>query len=107
MAGAVSGAVEAVGKRPGRPPSPTTSIPPGLSVAQRKAFAFRFREAREAAGLTQERVSELTGISRAHLSGIETARENMTVETMAALARAVGLELQILLSPPRPRRKKS
>lgn len=68
------------------------------SDAQRK-FGQRLKDARLAADLTLAELAERTGTQRSYISEIEHGRRNATIDTMSKLATAIGLELNILLSP--------
>lgn len=55
------------------------------------------RQAREAAGLTQEEVATAIGTKKSAISRIENHAENVTLATLKAYAAAVGQSLQIRL----------
>lgn len=59
----------------------------------------RVRSARNAAGLTLEQVSRRIGVSPATLSLIERDKVSVTVDRLAAVAEALGIELEELVSP--------
>lgn len=63
----------------------------------RALFGANFREARLKAELKQTDVEALTGIRQHYISEIENGRWNLTLDTMAALARAVGSKVPTLL----------
>jgi transcriptional regulator with XRE-family HTH domain len=77
---------------------------PALSVPMQREFGQRLREARIAAGLTQQELASRIGMQPSHLSEIESGQQNVTMRSMAALAHALGLQLQVLLAPA-PRKK--
>jgi len=52
------------------------------------------------AKLTQEAVAKRSGMSRPYISDVERGLQNLTMDTMLSLARAIGLELQVLLRQP-------
>jgi transcriptional regulator with XRE-family HTH domain len=81
-------------KRPGRP----------LFVPMQREFGQRLREARIAAGITQQELASRIGMQRSHLSEIESGQQNVTLRSMTALAQALGLQIQVLLAPV-PRKK--
>ena len=56
------------------------------------------RQAREAAGLTQEQVAQQLGTKKSAISRIENHAENVTLSTLKAYAAAVGHTLQIRLA---------
>ena len=55
------------------------------------------RQAREAAGLTQEQVAEQLGTKKSAISRIENHAENVTLATIKAYATAVGRKVNIQL----------
>lgn len=51
----------------------------------------KLKEAREACGMTQEELSEKSGISRTTISGIENNQDKVTsTKTLLALAKALN-----------------
>ena len=69
-----------------------------------REFGQRLREARIAAGITQQELASRIGMQRSHLSEIESGQQNVTLRSMTALAQALGLQIQVLLAPA-PRKK--
>jgi transcriptional regulator with XRE-family HTH domain len=69
-------------------------------IAIRDILAANLRRLRVARRLSLSELARLTGIGKATLSGIENGRANPTVETVAALARALGASLGELLEDP-------
>nr|WP_166175707.1 helix-turn-helix transcriptional regulator [Altererythrobacter segetis] len=65
----------------------------------RLLVGLNFRKLRAAKGLTQERVSELTGISQQYLSSLEAGRRNPTVVTLFELTDPLGAMPMDLLRP--------
>jgi transcriptional regulator with XRE-family HTH domain len=61
-------------------------------------FARNVRRAREANGLSQERLAELAKVHRTYLSGVETGARNPTLEVVERLASALGIRAADLLS---------
>lgn len=57
----------------------------------------RLRKERE---LSQERLSVLSGFSRAYVSSVETGRRNATLDTLEVLARTLGVEDWELIAEP-------
>lgn len=55
------------------------------------------RQAREAAGLSQEQVASQIGTKKSAISRIENHAENITLATLTAYAQAVGYALKIQL----------
>lgn len=71
-----------------------------------KRLGDRIRQLRASRGLSQERLAELADISRDAVSRIERADREPRLETLDALAQALGIELPEILKfdrdPPRP-----
>lgn len=67
-------------------------------------FGENFKRARVAAGLTQREIEVLTGIRQHYVSQIESGKQNPTLDTLSALAQAVGSDVRTLLKPARTRR---
>lgn len=62
--------------------------------------SMRLRQYREAAGLTQVQLSQLSGIDQGHISRIETGQvPRPSVETVRRLAQAVGVSLDDIAQP--------
>lgn len=59
------------------------------------ANVVRFRKAK---GLNQEELGRLAKLSRAHMSLIETGKQNATLDTLDRLAVALGVEPEELLT---------
>ena len=57
------------------------------------------RRARIEQGLTQEELAERAGTSQFYISSLEAGRRNPTVETVVALAQALGVDYLDLLRP--------
>jgi transcriptional regulator with XRE-family HTH domain len=67
----------------------------------RHQLAANLRRLRIARRLSLSELARATGMSKATLSGIENARANPTVDTLAALARTLDVALaQLLEAPP-------
>src|SRR4051794_28965270 len=67
----------------------------------RAAVAANLRRLRVAARTSLSELSRTTGVGKATLSAIENGRGNPTVETLAALAAALGVPVVDLLEAPR------
>lgn len=70
----------------------------------RALVGANLRSARLKADLSQSDVEALTGIRQHYISEIENGRWNITLDTMATLARAVGSDVRALFRSPRIRR---
>ena len=65
--------------------------------ARKKLIAARLRYLRDAAGLTQRQVSELTGIHEVTYSGYELGRACPCAEALVRLADIYQVSLDVLL----------
>jgi DNA-binding XRE family transcriptional regulator len=70
-----------------------------LIQKDRRVFAYNFKRARKAAGLTQDALSRITGLTQAFLSDVENAKSTVSLDNASALAEAVGHSLLQLLTP--------
>jgi transcriptional regulator with XRE-family HTH domain len=81
-----------------------------------RVVAANVRQARKAAGLSQEELAFEAGVDRTYVSQVERAKRNVTVVVLARLARALRTSAAALVqaggaSPaprtrPRPRRRR-
>jgi transcriptional regulator with XRE-family HTH domain len=73
-----------------------------------KWFAGRLKELRQQAGLTQQGLSDLAGLSKGGIADLEQGRREPTWASVVALSRALGVECSAFLQEPtaseRPRR---
>lgn len=65
---------------------------------KRKVFAQNLRAARIEAGLTQNDVAKITGLTQAFLSLVETAQTNISLDNAVVLAEVVRQPLCKLLT---------
>ena len=65
----------------------------------RASLGGRVRERREAAGLTQADLSSHAGIGRVTLTRIENGEHSPRTETLTAIARTLGVEVEDLILP--------
>jgi ribosome-binding protein aMBF1 (putative translation factor) len=77
----------------------------GASEAERReldAARHRFRigtrllQARLSAGLTQQQLASASGVAQADISRIEHGQANPTADTLSALARPLGVTLELV-----------
>lgn len=60
---------------------------------------FKIREAREAAGMSQEELAKKSGVNRTTLSGLETGTlKNTSTKTLFAIAKALGVTVDAIFS---------
>ncbi len=57
----------------------------------RKLVGRNVRRVREKIGLTQEKLSEISGFSQQYISGLEQGRRNPTIVTLYELSQALGV----------------
>jgi transcriptional regulator with XRE-family HTH domain len=55
------------------------------------------RNARKVKGLSQESLAAESGIERAYMSGIERGMQNMSLMTLAKVAKALGISVADLV----------
>ena len=56
-------------------------------------------EARKATGITQQQLSEKTGITQADISRLEHANGNPSLRTLKRLAAGMGMQLHLSFTP--------
>jgi transcriptional regulator with XRE-family HTH domain len=88
-------------------PKPRNSLTQGTDARERNAFEAtlvlfgeNLRQARIKAGLTQRAVEAQTKIKQAYISQVEGGRQNLTLQTVITLARAVDEDFLTLLQRP-------
>ena len=62
-----------------------------------KALGEKIRAERVKAGLTQEQLAERANLARNYIGNIERAEYKVTVETLAQIAKALGVRLRDLV----------
>ncbi|WP_255772349.1 helix-turn-helix domain-containing protein [Mycobacteroides abscessus] len=68
-----------------------------LEASLAVGLGLAVREARAKAGISQERLSELAGLDRTYVSGVERGTRNPTLDSMARLSSALGFRLSVLV----------
>ena len=63
----------------------------------KKNMAANLRQLRAKSKLSQEKLSEMTGISQQCICNIETEKVNPSIETMLKIANALGVKLNDLV----------
>jgi DNA (cytosine-5)-methyltransferase 1 len=61
------------------------------------AFGHRLRQLREQVGISQEELSLRSGLHRTYIGGVERAEKNPTIQNVARLAKALGVEPSALV----------
>ena len=70
----------------------------GEAATIHRTLGRNVQELREAAGMSQERLAKLCGLSRSYLSLIEGARVNVTLGAVVRIARVFDVEAIDLLT---------
>jgi len=63
-----------------------------------RMVASKVRQARNAAGLSQEELAVAANVDRTYISQVERGKQNVTVVVLSRLARAVGTTASALVS---------
>lgn len=77
--------------------------PRSPNVAYRQRMGARLREVREARGVSQEDLANLTDMSRRYVGAIERGEVSPTVDRVVLLAGGLGVEPAELLPPMAPK----
>lgn len=64
-----------------------------MLVAEPSSFAARLKELREAAGVSQYRLAQLSGLAKQTLSQLEKGSNDPSWETVLKLAKALGVSV--------------
>lgn len=70
----------------------------GTQNAIRLRLAYNVRRLRLAAGISQDELSAKSGLATRHLQKIEAGSVNITLNTAAALADGLGVDVHILFA---------
>jgi transcriptional regulator with XRE-family HTH domain len=60
-------------------------------------FGRRLREVRNAKGISQEKLAELSGLHRTYVSSVERGERNISLLNIESLARALGVTMAHLM----------
>jgi transcriptional regulator with XRE-family HTH domain len=63
----------------------------------RKIMGERLRAARTRKGISQEELARQAGVSRVHISQMETGRGAMSIGNIRAIARVLGVSIDYLV----------
>ena len=64
----------------------------------RGIFAANMRQFRHAAGLSQEALAALCGLHRTYIGSVERGERNISIDNMAAIARALKCTVAALVT---------
>lgn len=67
-----------------------------------RTFGKRVREHRTAAGMSQEKLGERTGLHATYLSDVERGHRNVTLYTIVRIAKALGVNPAVLVDNLKP-----
>ncbi len=70
-----------------------------VTAEARKVFSENFARCRNEAELSQNKITELTGIAQSWISGLESGKKNPRLDDLAILAKVVDIPLWRLLKP--------
>ncbi len=60
-------------------------------------FGKRLREVRKHAGISQEKLAELSTLHRTYVSSVERGKRNISIENIERLALALGVAMRDLM----------
>lgn len=75
---------------------------PTAEAAQQLAFGGRIRDLRRKAGITLQTLADAAGISVGFLSQVERDKATPSLGTLASLATALDVEIDVFISNPKP-----
>ena len=68
----------------------------GSNIAVRRRFGQRLRALRWERGWSQEHLALVSGLDRSYMGGVERGQRNVSLDNIAALALALGVEVRAL-----------
>ena len=68
----------------------------GPNIAVRRSFGQRVRQLRRQRGWSQEHLALTSGLDRSYMGGVERGQRNVSLDNIAALALALGVEVRAL-----------
>ena len=80
-------------------PADDMANPPTKTSHLQEEVGVAVRQARMRAGMTQAELAERTGLKQSQISALESGRANPTLETLACIAKGLGVEAHFTLKP--------
>lgn len=71
--------------------------PYGVASSLKSTLGAQVREVRRARGLTQEALAEQLEVTPRYLAGVERGERNLTLDSVDALAKQLGVDARLLL----------
>lgn len=62
-------------------------------MTERERIGRRIAELRHAAGISQEKLAELSGVGYSHIARIELGRYSVGIDTLSKIANVFGMQL--------------
>lgn len=62
----------------------------------REEIGRKLAEIRKSAGMTQEQLSELSGLNRANISKIESGKYNVSLDILERLCGVLGVKMEVV-----------
>lgn len=81
----------------------TINYTDGVNQVIKNIIAENMKRLRKEKDLSQKRLSELSGVSIPFVKGLESARQNPSIETLDKIASALGVEIVTLLTVHQPK----
>lgn len=75
--------------------TPWTDNPQRIKQEVREYVGEQIRKARKSQGLTTRQLAEKCGLSHSHIIRVEQGRYAITIDTIAVIAKALGLEITL------------
>ena len=65
-------------------------------MTERERIGRRIAELRHAAGISQEKLAELSGVGSSHIARIEMGRYSVGIDTLAKIAQVFKMQLDFI-----------
>ena len=64
---------------------------------ERKRIGGKIADLRKARGMTQQQLADMAGLAQQNLARVETGRYSSRLDTLAAIAEALGCQLEFII----------